>query len=76
MESGILALSFDIFLDEKEYKDSDFAKKYFEYKKCHIRCKLGDEMFCEVYLKTDLDKKGRCKMQYLSIADFAEIAGK
>lgn len=76
LENGILTLSFDIFLSREEYGNSAFAKKYFEYKKCHIRCKLRDEAYCEVNLKSALNKKYRGKMQYLTLKEFADIANK
>lgn len=76
LENGILTLSFNIFLSKEEYGDNDFAKKYFKYKKCHIRCRLGDEMFCDARLESAQNKHGRGKFQYLSINEFIEIAGK
>ncbi|MDE6124729.1 MAG: hypothetical protein K2G22_05820 [Eubacterium sp.] len=76
LKYGILTLSFNIFLSKEEYGNSNFAKKYFEYKKCHIRCNLRDESFCNVRFETSLDKKGGGKVQYLSINEFIEIAGK
>lgn len=76
LENGILTLSFDIFLSEEEYGCSDFAKKYFKYKKCHIKCCLEDEAYCDVRLETSLDKHKKGKFQYLSISDFVEIANK
>lgn len=76
LENGILTLSFNIFLSKEEYGENDFAKKYFGYKKCHIRCRLEDEMFCDVRLESTQNKHGRGKFQYLSISEFIEIAGK
>lgn len=76
LKDGILILSFNIFLSKEEYGDSDFAKKYFEYRKCHIRCKIENEEYCEVYLKSSLNKKFKGIIQYLSLADFVDIANK
>lgn len=76
LENGILTLSFDIFLSEEEYEENAFAKKYFEYKKCHIRCRLGDELFCDARLESTQNKHGRGKFQYLSINEFIKIADK
>lgn len=76
LETGVLTLSFNIFLSKEEYGGNDFAKKYFEYKKCHIRCYLEDESFCDARLETTQNKHGRGKFQYLSISEFVEIADK
>lgn len=76
LENGILTLSFDIFLSEEEYGNIDFAKKYSEYKRCHIRCVLGDDYFCNTRLETSSDKNGKGKTAYLSLDDFVEIASK
>lgn len=76
LENGVLTLSFNIFLNEEEYKENDFAKKYFEYKKCHIRCRLEDESFCDARLEATQNKHGKGKFQYLSIIEFVEIANK
>lgn len=76
LENGVLTLSFNIFLSKEEYEENDFAKKYFEYKKCHIRCYLEDESFCDARLETTQNKHGRGKFQYLSISEFVEIANK
>lgn len=74
LKDGILTLSFNIFLSQEDYGDSDFAKKYFEYKKCHIRCILGDMLFCDARFETSIDKKDRGKVQYLPLPEFVEIA--
>lgn len=76
LENGILTLSFNIFLSEEEYVENDFAKKYFEYKKCHIRCRLEDESFCDARLEATQNKHGSGRFQYLSINEFVEIANK
>lgn len=76
LKGGVLTLSFNIFLSKEEYKDSDFAKKYFEYKKCHIKCKIENEEYCEVYLYSFLNKKFKGKKQYLSLSEFVGIANK
>lgn len=76
LNNGILTLSFNIFLSKEEYKDNDFAKKYFKFKKCHIRCKIENEEYCDVYLSSFLNKKLKGKIQYLSLADFVDIANK
>lgn len=76
LENGVLTLSFNIFLSKEEYGENDFAKKYFEYKKCYIKCHLEDESFCDVRLETTQNKHGRGKFQYLSISEIVEIANK
>ncbi len=76
LENGVLTLSFTIFLSKEEYAENDFAKKYFNYKKCRIRCRLEDESFCDARLEATQNKYGRGKFQYLSISEFVEIAGK
>lgn len=74
LENDILILSFNILLSEKEYGESDFARKYLEYKKCHIKCVLIDERHCEACLLTALDKKYRGRFQYLPLKDFIAAA--
>lgn len=76
LENGVLTLSFNVFLSKEEYGENDFAKRYFKYKKCHIKCKLEDESFCDARLESTQNKHGRGKYQYLSISEFAEIADK
>lgn len=76
LKNGILTLSFNIFLSQEEYADNDFAKKYFEYKKCHIRCEIEDEEYCEVYLTSALNKQFKGTIQNLSLTDFVDIANK
>jgi len=76
LENGVLTLSFNIFLSKEEYGENDFAKKYFEYKKCHIKCRLEDESFCDARLESTQNKHGRGKFQYLSISEFVEITDK
>lgn len=76
LKNEVLTLSFNIFLSKEEYGDNDFAKKYFAYKKCYIRCHLEEESFCDARLETMQNKYGRGKFQYLSISEFVEIADK
>lgn len=73
-ENKVLTLSFNISFNEEEYENNAFAKKYSGFKKCHIRCCLEDELFCDARLETSQNKHGRGKFQYLSISDFVEIA--
>lgn len=75
-ENNIVTLSFNIFLSKEEYKDSGFAKKYFDYKKCHIRFILKYEDTCNVRLESTMNKKGKCKAQYLSFKDFTDAVKK
>lgn len=76
LKNGVLTLSFNVFLSKEEYGENDFAKKFFEYKKCHVKCRLEDEMFCDACLGTTQNKHGRGKFQYLPINEFVEIANK
>lgn len=76
LENGVLTLSFNIFINKEEYAENDFAMKYYEYKKCHIKCRLEDEMFCNARLETTQNKHGKGKFQYLSINEFLKAASK
>lgn len=73
-ENNTVTLSFNIFFNKEEYKDSEYAKKYFDYKKCHIRFKLKYEDNYNVRLETTMNKKSKCKVQYLSFYKFTNIA--
>lgn len=73
-DDNIVTLSFNVQLDKEEYKNSDFARKYFEYKKCHIRFKLKREEEYNVQLASAINRKGKCKVQYLSFNEFVDAA--
>lgn len=73
-DDNIVTLSFNVQLDKEEYKNSDFARKYFEYKKCHIRFKLKREEEYNVQLASAINRKGKCKVQYLSFKEFVDVA--
>lgn len=75
-ENNILTLSFNIVLSEEEYGNIEFAKEYFNYKKCHIKCKLKDNDFTDVCLHTLVNRHNKGKFQYLSINEFVELANK
>jgi hypothetical protein len=71
-EDNVLTLSFDIkYFDE--YDDSEFAQKYKDFTKCHIKCKLKDEYFCSVMLETSLNKKLEGRSKEISIIEFVKM---
>jgi hypothetical protein len=71
-EDNVLTLSFNIkYFDD--YDDSEFAQKYKDFTKCHIKCKLKDEYFCSVMLETSLNKKLESRAKEISIIEFVKI---
>ncbi|MCH5321794.1 MAG: hypothetical protein J1E36_08505 [Eubacterium sp.] len=52
----------------------EFCEQYKDFTKCHIKCKLEDEYFCNVELKTSLNKKDVYKVKVLSVSEFVKIA--
>ncbi|MCH5316099.1 MAG: hypothetical protein J1E81_09300 [Eubacterium sp.] len=76
LENNELTLSFETHFYPQDYTDTSFAEKYKDFTKCHIKCTLGDEMFCYVLLETAIDKKNNYKGKYLSVEEFVKIANK
>ncbi len=74
LENNELTLSFDTHFYPQNYTDTSFAEKYKDFTKCHIKCALNDEIFCNVYLETAIDKKNNYKGKYLSVEEFVKIA--
>lgn len=72
----VLTLSFETHFYPQDYTDTTFAEKYKDLTKCHIKCKLEDESFCDVHLETSLDKNNNYKGKIISVEEFTEIANK
>lgn len=72
----VLTLSFETHFYPQDYTDTTFAEKYKDFTKCHIKCKLEDESFCDVHLETSLDKNNNYKSKIISVETFTEIANK
>lgn len=75
LEDNVLTLSFETHYYPQNFTDTTFAEKYKDFTKCHIRCKIEDEEWCNVFLETvvkENDYKGTC----LSVEEFIELANK
>lgn len=72
---NVLTLSFETHLFSDQ-KGNEFCEKYKDFTKCHIKCRLEDELFCKVYLETTPDKNNNYKGKIISVEEFAEIANK
>ncbi len=73
---NILTLSFETHFYPQDYTDTTFAEKYKGFTKCHIKCKLEDEMLCDVHLETAIDKNNNYKGKTISVEEFTKIATK
>lgn len=73
---NVLTLSFETHFYPQDYTDTTFAEKYKDFTKCHIKCKLEDELFCDVHLETSIDKNNNYKGKIISVEEFTEIANK
>lgn len=72
---NVLTLSFETHLFSDQ-KGNEFCEKYKDFTKCHIKCKLEDELFCDVHLETSIDKNNNYKGKIISVEEFTEIANK
>ncbi|MGN0524011.1 MAG: hypothetical protein ACI4IG_07040 [Eubacterium sp.] len=73
LDDNVLILSFEthLFLDQKGNK---FFEKYKNFTKCHIKCRLEDEYFCNAELKTSVNRKNMYRVKSISIAEFVNLA--
>ncbi|MDE5604090.1 MAG: hypothetical protein K2I73_00730 [Eubacterium sp.] len=76
LENNVLTLSFEVhcFSDHS----ASFVEKYKDFTKCHIKCKLSDEQYCEseVELRTCINKKKQYITQIVPIEEFVDLANK
>ena len=78
LEDNVLVLSFNIVYYPENYSNS-FGEKYKDFKKCHIRCKLCEDVQreCGVSLETALKGKNLTyKGILLDIEEFIPLANK
>ena len=47
---NVLTLSFETHFYPQDYTDSTFAEKYKDFTKCHIKCKLEDELLIKTII--------------------------
>lgn len=73
---NVLTLSFETHFYPQDYTDTTFAERYKDFTKCHIKCKLENERFCDVHLETSLDKNNNYKGKIISVDEFVKIANK
>ena len=69
-----LTLSFKTYYYPQDYTKAEFAERYKDFTKCHIKCRLENDCFCSVTLTSALNKKNSYKGKVLSVAEFVEIA--
>ncbi len=74
LENNILTLSFETHYYPNDYTNTAFAQKYKDFTKCHIKCSLDNESFCNVELKTTLNKNNEYKAKTIPITEFVQIA--
>lgn len=72
LEDSLLTLSFETHLFSDMIGNA-FCEKYKNFTKCHIKCRLEDEYFCNVYLWTALNKKMKAKVKLISIPEFVDL---
>lgn len=73
LNSKELTLSFETHLFSDQ-EGIEFCEQYKDFTKCHIKCKLEDEYFCNAELETALNKKDMYKVKVLSVSEFVELA--
>ena len=78
LENNELTLSFEVHYYPEDYTNTSFAEKYKDFTKCHIKCKLSDEKYCEseVELRTCINKKKQYITQIVPIEEFVDLANK
>lgn len=80
LENNELTLSFETHYYPEDYTTAEFAEKYKDFTKCHIKCRLDEENlkygFDEVTFETSLNKKSIFKGIILSVPEFVELANK
>lgn len=72
---NVLTLSFETHYYPQNFTDTTFAEKYKDFTKCHIKCKIEERKWCDVFLETSM-KKNKYKGIGLSFEEFIEIANK
>ncbi|MGN1124086.1 MAG: hypothetical protein ACI4RR_07050 [Eubacterium sp.] len=70
---NVLTLSFETHFYPQNYTDTTFAQKYKDFTRCHIKCRLEDEYFCNAELKTSFNKKNMYRVKSISIAEFVDL---
>ncbi|WP_297031437.1 hypothetical protein [uncultured Eubacterium sp.] len=73
LDDNVLTLSFETHLFSDQ-KGNEFCEKYKNFTKCHIKCRLEDEYFCNAELKTSFNRKNMYKVKSISIAEFVDLA--
>lgn len=73
LNSKELTLSFETHLFSDQ-EGIEFCEQYKDFTKCHIKCKLEGEYFCNAELETALNKKDMYKVKILSVSEFVELA--
>lgn len=73
IDDNVLTLSFETHLFSDQ-KGNEFCEKYKNFTKCHIKCRLEDEYFCNAELKTSFNRKNMYKAKSISIAEFVDLA--
>lgn len=73
IDDNVLTLSFETHLFSDQ-KGNGFCEKYKNFTKCHIKCRLEDEYFCNAELKTSFNRKNMYKVKSISIAEFVDLA--
>jgi hypothetical protein len=73
LDDDELTLSFNIKFYPNNYTDISLVQKYKDFKKCHIKCKLQDTLFCSAMLETSLNKNLEGKSKEISITEFVKI---
>lgn len=73
IDNNVLTLSFETHLFSDQ-KGNEFCEKYKNFTKCHIKCRLEDEYFCNAELKTSFNRKNMYKVKSISIAEFVDLA--
>lgn len=74
LQNNELTLSFEVHYYPQNYSNTSFAQKYKDFTKCHINFKLMYEERYNVRLESGMNRKGKCKVQYLSFKEFVDVA--
>ena len=74
LENNELTLSFEVHYYPQDWKAG--AEPYKDFTKCHIKCKLSDEKYCEseAELRTCITKKKTYTTQLIPIEEFVDLA--
>ena len=73
LNDNVLTLSFETHLFSDQ-KGNEICEKYKDFTKCHIKCRLEDEYFCNAELKTSVNRKNMYRVKSISIAEFVDLA--